>query len=43
MKCKRCIHKPASLLDNKVAICAPCWLQLYGDKESKDDNRDNED
>jgi hypothetical protein len=30
MKCKRCGHEPASLLDNKVAICAPCWLELYG-------------
>jgi hypothetical protein len=40
MKCKRCIHKTASILDNKVAICAPCWLELYGDEEeSKDDKR----
>jgi hypothetical protein len=45
MKCKRCGHEPASLLDNKVAICAPCWLELYGDNEedNEEDNRNDED
>jgi len=45
MKCKRCIHEQASILDNNVAICAPCWLELYGDERDNDhDNRrDDED
>lgn len=49
MKCKRCIHQQAAIiLDNKVAICATCWLEMYGDdnhnnntKESSSSNEDN--
>ena len=35
-KCKICIHEQASIIDNNVAICAPCWLELYGDEDKKE-------
>ena len=42
-KCKRCIHEQASILDNKVAICAPCWLEMYGDDNKKESNNNEND
>ena len=37
-KCKRCIHEQASIIDNNIAICAPCWLELYGDDNHNKDS-----
>jgi hypothetical protein len=41
MKCKRCIHQQAAILDNKVAICATCWLEMYGDDNHNNNNNNN--
>jgi len=42
-KCKRCMHKQASIIDNNIAICATCWLEMYGDEDKKESSSNNED